>query len=300
MFRNIRLYRLASPWPESETALSDALATQDFKPCGAYAERSGGWEAPAENADGLLCRRVAGADLLQLRTQTRVLPAAAVKEALETRVAEYRARMAQDPPRSELRRLKEQTRDELVPRSLVKSERCRGFYLKEESLIGIDTATPAGAEWFLDHLRLALGQLRCAPLSFKSAPAELLSRIFMGRPVARFALGRECRMQSQMDSKSIVTWRDLDLDDDSIRHHLSVGMQLTHLGMSYDNIASLVLSADASISKFRFFEGEDIDKPDDDEEPLARLDANFVLLTGTMKRLLADLAKELKGYAPVG
>ena len=120
----------------------------------------------------------------------------------------------------------------------------------------------------------------------------------MRRPPARFELGRECRMQSQLDSRSIVTWRDLDLDDDSIRHHLSEGMQLTHLGMNYDNILSLVLSNDCVISKFRFFEGEAVDTTDK-ENPVARLDADFVLMTGALKRLLQDLAKQLGGYAAV-
>jgi recombination associated protein RdgC len=120
----------------------------------------------------------------------------------------------------------------------------------------------------------------------------------VARFAARITLRRECRMQSQLDSKAIATWPDMDLDDDSIRHHLTVGMQLTHLGMSYDNICSLVLSTDAIISKFKFFEGDEVDTTDD-EDPLARQDANFVLLTGTLKRLLADLAKELDGYAAV-
>ena len=106
MFRTIRLYRCASPWPESEEELSQSLGEQSFVPCGAYSEKSGGWESPTADASGLFCRRLAGADLLQLRTQTRVLPPAAIKEALEARVAEYRERMSQEPPRSELRRLK--------------------------------------------------------------------------------------------------------------------------------------------------------------------------------------------------
>jgi recombination associated protein RdgC len=298
MFRTIRLYRCASPWPETEEELSQRLGEQSFVPCGAYSEKSGGWESPTADASSLFCRRLAGADLLQLRTQTRVLPAAAIKEALESRVAEYRQRMSQEPPRSELRRLKEQTRDELVPKSLLKSDRTRGFYLKDESILGIETATPATAEWFIDHLRKALGRLNCSPLAFEKSPLELLTKVFMRRPPARFELGRECRMQSQLDSRSIVTWRDLDLDDDSIRHHLSEGMQLTHLGMSYDNILSLVLSNECVINKFKFFEGETADTTDE-EDPIARQDADFVLMTGTLKRILQDLTSQLGGYAAV-
>lgn len=298
MFRNIRLYRCASPWPLTEEKLSQSLGEQSFVPCGAFSEKSGGWESPTADASGLFCRRLAGADLLQLRTQTRVLPASAVKEALEARVAEYRERMSQEPPRGEMRRLKEQTRDELVPKSLLKSDRTRGFYLQDESLLGIETSTPATAEWFIDHLRKSLGRLNCSPLAFEKSPLELLTRVFMRQPVRNFTLGRECRMQSQLDSRSLITWRDLDLDDDSIRHHLTEGMQLTHLGLSYDNILSLVLSSDCLISKFKFFESEAVDSTDD-EDPIARQDADFVLMSGTLKRILQDLARELGGYSAV-
>ena len=91
MFRNIRFYRLASPWPESEESLSTALEENAFSPCGAYSERTAGWEPPVEYDGAPLCRRVNGCDLLQLRTQSRVLPVAAIKEAMEEKIADYRA-----------------------------------------------------------------------------------------------------------------------------------------------------------------------------------------------------------------
>jgi len=108
MFRNLRFYRVTSPWPDSEEELSELLSENTFSPCGSFAERSAGWEALGSNEEDLLCRRLNGADLLQLRTQSRVLPVAAIKEAMEERVIEFRARMAMEPTRAELRRLREE------------------------------------------------------------------------------------------------------------------------------------------------------------------------------------------------
>ena len=95
LFRNLRLYKLSSDRPESEQDLSDALANGEFSPCGSLSERSLGWEAPATELPDMFARRVAGADLMRLRHQVRVLPAAAVKEALEDRLKECEARMGQ-------------------------------------------------------------------------------------------------------------------------------------------------------------------------------------------------------------
>jgi recombination associated protein RdgC len=103
-------------------------------------------------------------------------------------------------------------------------------------------------------------------------------------------------MQDQSDAKSIATWREFDLSDPSIRRHVADGMNLTHLGVEFDELLSCVINEDVIISKFKFIEGDDIDTPDY-EDPLARLDADFVLLTGTVQRLVENLKKLLGGYA---
>jgi len=296
MFRNLRFYRITSPWPKSEEKLSGLLSENPFTPCGAFAERTAGWEPPAEFDGAPLCRRLHGADLLQLRTQSRVLPLAAIKEAMEEKVIEYRSRMAEDPPRSELRRLKEETREELLPRALLKSERSRACFIHAESLLAIDAATDARAEWFIDQLRTCFGQFNCVPLAFNKSPEELLKRIFLGENLPGFSLGRECRMQDLSDSRSIATWREFELTDPSIRRHISDGMKLTHLGVGFDEILSCVINQDGVISKLRLIEGDAVDTPDF-EDPLARLDADFVLLTGTISRMLESLKKLLGGYA---
>jgi len=38
------------------------------------------------------------------------------------------------------------------------------------------------------------------------------------------------------------------------------------------------------------------DDSEDHADPLARLDAEFVLITGTLRRMLGDLKKALGGY----
>ena len=294
MFRNIRFYRVTGHWPDTEKNLSEALSSREFTPCGRFSERSAGWEAPTGNEGDPLCRHIAGADLIQLRTQSRVLPPAAVKEALEVRIHEYRERAGEEPSGREVRKLKEQTRDELLSRSLLKSDRTRGFFLHKEKILGVDASSPATAEWFLEHLRMALDSPNCVPLTFSEEPAVLLNRLFMGQPVHRFQVGRECRLQEASDKRSVVTWRELDLEEFNVRQHLNEGLKLTHLGIVYDDSVSFLLSNEAVVSKFRFLEGQAADVTDD-EDPQAEQDAQFVLLTGIAARLLGDLSNELGG-----
>lgn len=294
MFRNVRFYRLQSDWPETEAALSKELEKAGFKPCGPLTERSSGWVPVDPATSQMLARRVNGADLLKLRSQSRVLPPAVINEELEARVEEYRNRMQEAPSAREKRRLKAETRDELLPKAMLKSDKIWGYVDLKEKIIGIDASRESVAETFLRRLRAPFGDLQIQPLQFNRPVDELLTGIFLGGANDRFAVGRECRMQDLADARSIVRWTDFDLTDGTIRDHVVNGMRLTHLAIEYDSVVSFVLDENGVISKLRFL-GMDDDGADND--PLARLDAEFVLITGTLRKILGDLKNSLGGFA---
>jgi len=154
------------------------------------------------------------------------------------------------------------------------------------------------AEWVIDQLRASFDEFYCTPLTFNNSPADLLTGIFMGDSPLGFSLGRECRMQDVKDTKSIVTWRDFELSDHSIRQHVVEGMRITHLGVGFDEVMTCVIDQEGVISKVKFIEGEAVDQWG--EDPMAKMDADFVLLTGAVRRLVEDLKKLLGGYAHNG
>jgi recombination associated protein RdgC len=295
MFRNVRFFRLDGDWPESEEAVSQQLERSAFKPCGPLTERSSGWIPVDVDSSQLLARRVNGADLIKLRSQSRVLPASAVNEELEVRIEEYRERMNEKPSAREKRRLKAETRDELLPKSMLKSDRIMGYIDVKEKVLGIDAGQNAAAERFLLHLRSPFDQVAINPLQFNRPVGELLNKIFFGSAPSQFTVGRECRMQDAADVRSIVRWSDFDLSDKTIKDHVASGMRLTHLAIVYDNLLSCVLDEEGVIRKMRFLGADD--EGDDDGDTLTRMDAEFVLMTGTLRLLLGDLKKLLGGYA---
>lgn len=296
MFRNLRCYRVQNDWPDSENDLHELLERNAFTGVGPYSEKSAGWEPVAPEAAPLLCRRLQGTDLLQLRTQSRVLPAAAVRETLSERVDAYRERTAESPSRAEIRKLREEVRDELLPKALVKSDRTRGVFLHGTSILVIDAGTPAKAEWFIDQLRPCFNQLQCVPLAFRQPPSEWMQRLFLGESMAPFGLGRECRMQDPSDGRSTGTWRHIDLDDAAIRRHVADGMRLTHLGFSFDDVADGVLADDGAVGKLKAPES-DPGEVEDGGDPLVRLDAEFVLWVGLIRRLLDAFSSQMGGFA---
>lgn len=292
MFRNLRFYQMEGQWPDSEQALSTALMENTFEPCGKFSEKSAGWEAPGGDDQDDLCRRIMGADLLQLRTQSRIVPPAAIKEALEARIVEFRHRTRLNPPRRELIRMKMETRDELLSRALLKSERTRACVIPSISLMAIDVATATKAEWLIDQLRPCLPGVRWTPLEFAKRPDAIMKRMFQGDLPAGFGLGQECRMQSPADARSTGTWRRVDISDAAIQKHVEDGMRLTHLGLTFDEVMSFTLAEDGSIGKLDLLAADPADRPDE-EDALAQLDTDFSLLAGSIRRLIPALQKAM-------
>jgi recombination associated protein RdgC len=295
MFRNVRFYRLDGVWPESEESLSTSLEHAGFEPCGPLTERSSGWVAIDPDTSDFLARRVNGADLFRLRSQSRVLPAAVVNEELEVRIEEFRRRMQEAPTPREKRRLKAEARDELMPKAMLKSDRIWGYVDLKEKVLGIDTALDSVAERFLRRMQASLDGINIRPLQFMKPVDELLSGIFFDDAPRQFSLGRECRMQDLGDAASKVRWTDFDLSDKSIRDHVANGMRLTHLSIVYDNIMNFTMDENGVLTKLKFI-GMD-DDIENHKEALARQDAEFVLITGTLRNLLGDLKKQLGGFA---
>jgi len=301
MFRNLRLYRFEGDWPESEEALSERLAAAPFAPCAPMAERSSGFEDPTGRETATLCRRVAGADLMRLRSQSRVLPPAAVREALEDRLRDFRARTGRDASRREKRELKEEITAQLLPRTLLQSERIQGLFLPKAGLLGVDAAAPAAAERFLDQLRVAFGSLKVTPLGYRRPVETLLTEVFLGRGPEPLRAGRECRMRDPADSSAQVTWQDMDLSEASVRRHVTEGLELNRLALTWDGALRCVLDADGVLRKIKLLgqDGDDGGLAEDaglDEDPLARLDADLTLFAGAVQALLATLKKALGGY----
>lgn len=297
MFRNVRLYRVRADWPATEEILSDRLATVPFSPCGSYTERSSGWEAPVSGLPELLARRVGGADLMRLRSQTRILPSAAINEALEDRILEFSSRVDRAPSRKEKRDLKDEVHAELLPRALLKSDRIWGMYLKSEGVLAVDTASEAQAERFLDQLRAAFGSLPVTPVEFAEPVGRLLTSIFLGTGPTAFLPGRECRMLDPAAGSASVTWMDIDLDDPSVQKHVRAGLTLDRLAVSFEDAATMVLDRDCVIRKLKLAGIDRTEEGDGlDEDPVGRLDAEVVLVAGVLTRLTKALARQLGGY----
>ena len=224
-----------------------------------------------------------------------MLPPAAVQEALAVRIESFKQRTHTEPNRAEKRDLKDEVYSELLPQALLKSDRVQAIMLPQEGVLIVGSASETVADYFMDALKRAMVTFQYAPVAFKTPPQEFIKRLFMGNTSEHFRMGRECRMRDPSDTRSSVNWLDFDLADGAIRRHVTDGLKVDRLGVIFDQVCALVLDEDLVLRKVRLL-GQDGMDTAPEEDPLAKHDAEFVIMAGAFKSMVAGLSSELGGF----
>ena len=129
-FRNLIVYTLPGTLPLSAEELGPLLAPQAFISGGRLEALRVGWAPPQPDDPALVCA-VGGQLLLSLRQEKKLLPARVITQTVAERARLIEAEEGFKPGRKRLRELKDQVRDELLPRA---------FSLSSDTRVWIDPA----------------------------------------------------------------------------------------------------------------------------------------------------------------
>lgn len=295
-FKNLRLYRLTAPLPCGIGEIGALLAERAFTPCSGLDTARTGWVgALLPQADALLHSHGAW-HLLCARTQTRVLPAAAVREAVDEQLLVREAREGRKLGRREKADLKDEVVQTLLPRALTRSQLTRAILAEDAGWLMIDAGPAPRAEELLGLLRESLGSLAVKPLVPARNPAELLTQwLAGGRLPKRLKLGEHCDLRDPLHQKNVVRCRAQELATREVRNHLEAGKQAFGLGLSWNERLQFVLAEDLSLHGIRY---EDVRERDAGEqageseaEEIGRLDADFVLMAMELEKAMQDLVE---------
>jgi recombination associated protein RdgC len=288
MFNNARMYRLGAPFGAGAAELEAALQTRRFRPCGPVEVATLGWSAPLGEDTAALVHGVGGCLLLCLRKQERLLPSAAVAEAVDERIMAIEAGESRDVSRTERRALREQVTTEMLPRAFTSSRRTLLYIDTEAGWLVVDAASAKQAEEAITLLRQTLGSLPATPPAPRIPPAGLLTAwLLEGNVPSDFVPTDACELRDDEDG-SVIRCKGRDLGSDEIHNHLRAGMQVVKLALEWDERLSFVLADDLSIKNLRVGDAlrDDLAEADD---PAARLDAEFALLALQLRELMARL-----------
>jgi recombination associated protein RdgC len=293
MFKNLQVYRLPPNFGALRTEeINNQLARGAFQPCGSQDAESRGWVSPC--GYGPFVHVVGGQWLIALAIETKVLPASVVSREAEAAADEIEARQGYRPGRGQMRKLREQVTQALLPRAFTRQTIVAAWIDPQAGWLCIDAASRARAEEVLEHLRKTLDHFPLALARTQRAPSNVMAQwLEDGAAPAGFSLDMDCALQSRRDDRASVCYAHHALDVSEIKHHVIDGMLPTHLALTYIDRVSFVLTDKLEIKRVKLLDvvRDSIAYSVDD----AGFATEFALMTGELSRLLPALMTALGG-----
>lgn len=299
-FKHLHLYRLHDASVIALEALTRAMAEHAHRPLGSVEARRLGWAAPAGRGSEQCVHEINGQRLLSALSQERLLPASVVKEEVETRAADREVAEGRPLPRVEKQALREQVYEEFLPQAFVRTQRIDLWWDTRRHLIGVNASSRKRAEEVLDLLRQTLGSLKVTPLSAKTTPTQTMTEWLVnpGQRPDWLAIGDQVELKTAGD-ESVLRARQVDLDGEEIQVALDAGRQATRMAITIDEQVSLLLNDDLTLKSLRFSDDvlDEARQADDDDDPVLRLETDFVLMAGVLAGAIEKLIDGLGGEA---
>ncbi|MGI9323023.1 MAG: recombination-associated protein RdgC, partial [Pseudomonadales bacterium] len=268
-----------------------------FKPCTGARPSSFGWVSPTGEADSPLAHEVGGCILLCAKREDKLVPGSALADLLDEKVTRLETLEGRPVRAKEKLRLKDDALAELLPRALPKSKQVFGYVSESEELLVVATASAPEAEMFTNCLRETLGSLAVVVPQVKSNPSDLFTHWLLSRKLPEnFSLGDQCDL-IDLEEGSSVTCRKQALDSQEITVHLDAGKVCTRLSLVWQGGFKTTLDKELVLRQMKTLASKDDVGGDveEEEDPIARLDAAFVSMTLEMARFLPELMSALGG-----
>lgn len=290
--RNFTLFRFPlSAMPMEGDQGVQGLASCRLAPVGPLELSSQGFISPLGRDHDELAVVHGDAAWIAVGIEERILPAAAVNEALALRLEAFERQQGRKPGGRQRKRLKEELVQEMLPRAFVRTRRLDIILDLELGLCAVDTSSRKAAEGAVSEIRRALGSFPALPLNAEVSPRAVLTGWISGDPLPEgFTLGEECQLKDADDAGAAVRAIRQDLASDEIARHLEAGKQVTRLALNWSDHVSFVLGEDLGMRKWRLLDGaigslEDVDADDIEAELKARFALTHLTLTTVFRAL---------------
>ncbi|WP_406666375.1 recombination-associated protein RdgC [Gallaecimonas sp. GXIMD1310] len=294
-FKNLLLYRLTKPL-SLDASFPEQLAGQRFAPCGSQDVARYGFVSPlSRREDGELAHQADGNWLLCVRQEEKLLPAGVIKDALDEKVTDIEREQGRPVARKEKQAMKEEIVTSLLPRAFVKSRFTYAYISERLNMVIVDSSSASRAEEVLGLLRKAIGSLPVKPLATATPVAVSLTDWLKTEAPAPFAVEDEAEFKSLLEEGGVIRTKKQALNNEEIATLLDQRL-VAKLALSWPDMASFMLDEELAIKRLKFAdvlreENDDIDGAD----KAARLDADFVLMSRTLEKLLPELLQALGG-----
>lgn len=299
MFKNAFVFRVNYPVTTLE-AFSECLAGDVFMPCGATQEKSVGWVPPRGEEHGLFAEQVNGQLIVKLMIETKTVPAAAIKKAVDAVCKQVEAQTGRKPGKKERRELSDDARLALLPHAFPRQVAALAWFDRAYGRLVIDAGSQSVVDDFMSAMVRAVDGFTAHFVNTAQSPASVMSTwLYDGDKLSSnerfdFDIGRGCQLKACDETKAVVTYKKHALDTDEVRGHIAGGKRATRLDLTYKDRVAFTLTEFGTLAGIQFldevFDGSS-------EHAADAFDADVALMTGELRPLLNDLVEALGGEA---
>lgn len=248
-FSNITLLRMQEP---VAVPSEDELQEFALRPCGATEMETAGWISPYGRNHEVLLHEQGDYATMALGTEERILPSGVVKDALEEKVIELEAERGKKPGRKERNELKDEITFTLMPKAFTVNKRLSGYMDQRRQLVIVDSRTAKQVERYTNTLRETIGSLPVELVAPAEGISKTLTTWLLDGPPAGFQLGDEVDFFDPANTSAVIRARRQELTDKDILQFAKTGMEVSRLGLRYDERIDFVLDNELGIRRIRY------------------------------------------------
>jgi len=294
-FKNLQIYRLPAPWAYTPEQLEAALEPHAFVPASSNELLRQGWDKPRPN--GGLVHVVNKQMLIVLGTEKKLLPSSVINQVAKARAAEMEEAQGFAPGKKAMKELKERVADELLPRAFSIRGNVWTWIDPVNGWLVVDAASPAKADEVIKLLLKAVDKLPVGSLRVQRSPVGVMTEwLQTDEAPAGFTVDMDTELRATGESKAAVRYVRHTLEPAEVRRHIEAGKQCTRLALTWDSKISFVLTESLAIKSVKALDvlAEKESSTRNDEE---RFDGDFMLMTGELAKMMADVVEALGGEA---
>lgn len=292
--KNLVLYRLPAKTAVDADTLEHKLASQPLQPCGGFQMESRGWTCPQD--DGRYLYQQQRQYLIALGEEQKLLPASIIRqEALDRSVA-IAAQQGRPVGRKQMRDLRAQVTNELLPRALARRRIQHGWIDASNGWLAVEASADTKAELFTEALRRADETLVTPRLETERSPAAVMAEwLNQGEAPGAFTIDQDLELRAADASKATVRYARHPLEGKDIRDHIKGGKAVVQLGLTWNDRVSFVLTERLLVKRISFPNILQREADAEVEDAGEQFEIDFALMTGELSLMIADLVKVLGG-----
>ncbi|MCL9783642.1 recombination-associated protein RdgC [Vibrio sp. S4M6] len=296
--KNCMVYRFSREFVFDLEKLEAQLQEFQYRPCSELDQQKVGWTRPLGKFGEKLVHVVGRNLLITAKKEEKMMPASVVNRELSDRIEKREGEEGRPLKKREKDAIKDSIVSDFLPKAFSRFSEINVFINTKNQLLIVDCSSAKTAESILALLRKSIGSLPVVP-AIPEMPIEIALTQWVKHcdlPLG-FHLGDNLKLKSLAEAGDCATFKYYDLSSDEVQTCIENNMAVCSAQMDWQNRIVFNFSDDGAIKGLKF--SDDLRYQNDDiprEDEVAKLDADFCLISGELESFLDQLYLALGGF----